>query len=92
MNPATCIGTCGTFSAILAYPLFVGSDIGFRLVIVAGAVSSLPAADVGSGVHGLAALDWCKESLSASPNVSMLISPSIRSISCDGDVAVLPVC
>ena len=64
----------------------------FRLVIVAGSVSSDMAGDVGSGVSGLAALDSCKESSSASPNVLMLISPSVRSISCDGDVAVLSVC
>ena len=92
MNPATCTGTCGTFSALLASPLFVGSDIVFRLVIVAGSVSSDTAGDAGSGVPGLAAPDSCRESSSASPNVSMLISPSVRSISCDGDVAVLSVC
>ena len=64
----------------------------FRLVIVAGSVFSETADDVGSGVPGLAALDSFKESSSASPNMSMLISPSVRSISCDGDVAVLSVC
>ena len=72
--------------------MFVGSDMVYRLVIVAGSVCSDTAGDVGSGVRGLAALDSCKESSSASPNVSMLISPSVRSISCDGDVAVLSVC
>ena len=72
--------------------MFVGSDMVFRLVIVAGSVSSDAAGDVGSGVPGLAAPDSCKEFSSASPNVSMLISPSVRSISCEGDVAVLSVC
>ena len=92
MNPATCTGTCGTFSAVLASPVFVGSDIVFHLVIVAGYVSSDRAGDAGSGVFGLAAPDSCRESSSASPNVSMLISPSVRSISCDGDVTVLSTC
>ena len=92
MNPATCTDAGGACSAVLAPPGFVGSDMVFRLVIVAGSVSSDTAGDVGSGVPGLAALDWCKESSSASPNVSMLISPSVRSISCDSDIAVLPVC
>ena len=64
----------------------------FRLVIVAGSVSSDTAGDVGSGIPGLAAPDSCKESSSASPNVPKLISPSVRSISCDGNVAVLSVC
>ena len=72
--------------------MFVGSDIVFRLVIVAGSVYSDPAGDVGSGVLGLSAPDSCMESSSTSPNVSMLISPSVRSISCDYDVAVLAVC
>ena len=88
MNPATCTGTCGTFSAVLACSVFVGSDMVFRLVIVAGAVSSDTAGDAGSGVAGLAALDSFNESSSASPNVSMLISLSVRSISCDWDLAV----
>ena len=94
VNPATCTGTCGTFSAVLASPVFVGSDMVFRLVIVAGSVSSDTAGDAGSGVPGLAALDSYNESSSASPNMSMLISgsPSVRSISCDGDVAVLSTC
>ena len=92
MNPATCTGTCGTFSAVLASPLFVGSEVVFRLVIVAGSVSSDTAGNVGSGVPGLAPLDSGKESSSASPNVSMLISPSVRSRSCDRDVADLFVC
>ena len=63
----------------------------FRLVIVTGSVSSDTGGDVGSGVPGLGTPDWCKASSSASPNVSLLISPSVRSISCDGDVAVLSV-
>ena len=92
VNPATCTDAGGIFSAVLAPPVFVGSDMVFRLVIVAGSVSSDMAGDVGSGVPGLVALDSCKESSSASPNVSMVISPSVRSISCDGDVAVLSVC
>ena len=92
MNPDTCTDAGGAFSAILASSVFVGNDMVFRLVIVAGSVSSDTAGDVGSGVPGLAAPDLCKESSSASPNVSMLISPSVRSISCDGDVAVLSVC
>ena len=92
VNPATCTGACGTFSAVLAPPGFVGSDMVFRLVIVAGSLSSDTAGEAGSGVFGLAATDSFSESSSASPNVSMLISPSVRSISCDGDVAVLSVC
>ena len=92
VNPATCTGACSTFSAVLAPAGFVGSDMVFRLMLVAGSVSSDPVGDAGSGVPGLAALDSCKESLSASPNISMLISPSVRSISCDCDVAVLSVC
>ena len=92
VNPATCTDAGGTFSAVLCPPGFVGNDMVFRLVIVAGSVSFDRAGDVGSGVPGLAAPDSCKESSSASPNVSMLISPSVRSISCDGDVAVLYVC
>ena len=72
--------------------MFVCSDMVFRLVIVAGSVSSDTAGNVDSDVPGLAAPDSSKESSSASPNVSMLISPSVRSISCDGDVAVLSVC
>ena len=92
MNPATCTGTCGTFSAVLASPVFVGSDMVFRLVIVVDSVSSDTVSDAGSGVPRLVALDSCNESSSASPNVSMLISPSVRSISCDSDVAVLSVC
>ena len=92
MNPATCTDAGGAFSAVLATPGFVGSDMVFHLVIVAGSVSSDPAGDVGSGVPGLAAPDLCKESSSASPNVSMLISSSVRSISCDGDVTVLSFC
>ena len=92
MNPATCTGTYGTSSAVLASPVFVGSDMLFRLMIVAGSVSSDKAGDAGSGVPGLEDLDSCRESSTASPNVSMLISPSVRSISCDGDVAVLSVC
>ena len=91
MNPATCTDAGGTFPAVLAPPGFVGSDMVFRLVIVAGSVSSDTVGDVGSGVSGLAAPDSCKEFSSASPNVSILISPSVRSISCDGDVAVLSV-
>ena len=92
MNPATCTDAGGTFPAVLASPVFVGSDMVFRLVIVAGSVSSDTAGDVGSGVPGLAAPDFCMDSSSAFPNVSMLISPSVRSISCDGDVAVLSAC
>ena len=92
MNPATCTDGGGTFSAVLAPSVFVGRDMVFRLVIVAGSVSSDTAGDVGCGVPGLAAPDSCKESSTASPKMSMLISPSVRSISCDGDVAVLSVC
>ena len=92
MNPATCSNAGGRFSAVLAPPVLVGSDMVFRLVIVAGSVSSDTVRDFGSGVPGLAAPDSCRESSSASPNVSMLISPSVRSISCNGDVAVLSVC
>ena len=92
MNPATCTDAGGAFSAVQAPPVFVGSDMVFLLVIVAGSVSSDTAGDVGSGVPGLAAPDLCKESSSAFHNVSMLISPSVRSMSCDGDVAVLSVC
>ena len=92
VNPATCTDAGGTFSAVLAPPVFVGSDMVFRLVTVAGSVSSDMAGDAGSGVLGLAAPDSCKESSSASPNVLILISPSVRSRSCDGDVAVLSVC
>ena len=92
MNPATCTDAGGAFSAVLAPSVFVGSDMVFRLVIVAGSVSSDTASDVGSGVPGLAAPDSCKELSSASSNVSMLISPSVRSISYDGDVAVLSIC
>ena len=52
--------------------MFVGSDMVFRLVIVADSVSSDPAGDVGSGVlPGLTAPDSCKEFSSASPNASM---------------------
>ena len=64
----------------------------FRQVIVAASVSSDTAGDAGSGVSGLAAPQSCNKSSSASPNVSILISSSVRSISCDGDVAVLSVC
>ena len=92
VNPATWTDAGGAFSAVLAPPVFLGSDMVFHLVIVAGSVSSHPAGDVGSGVPGLAAPDSCKESSSASPNMSMLICSSVRSISCDGDVAVLSVC
>ena len=92
VNPATCTDAGGTFSAVMAPPVFVGRDLVFRLVIVAGSGSSDTAGDVGSGVPGLAAPDSCTENSSASPNVLMLISPSLRSISCDGDVAVLAVC
>ena len=92
MNPATCTDAGGAFSAVLAPPVFVGSDMVFRLVIVAGSVSSDTARDVGSSVPGLAAPDLCKEFSIASPNVSMLISPAVRSISCDSHVAVLAVC
>ena len=92
VNPATCTDAGGIFSAVLATSVFVGSDMVFHLVRVAGSVSSDTAGDVGSGVPGLAALDSCKESSSASPNVSILISPSVRSISCNGDVAALSVC
>ena len=92
VNPATCTDAGGAFSSVLAPPVFVGSDMVIRLVIVAGSVSSDTAGDVGSGVPRLAAPDSCKEFSSASPNVLMLISPSVRSISCDSDVAVLAVC
>ena len=92
MNPATCTDAGGTFSAVLAPPVFVGSDVVFLLVIVADSVSSDMEGGVGPGVPGLAALDSCKESSSAGPNVSMLISPAVRSISCDGDVDILAVC
>ena len=92
VNPATCTDAGGAFSALLAPPVFVGSDMVFRPVIVAGSVSSDTAGDICSGVPALAAPDSCKESSSAFSNVSMLISPSVRSISCDGDVAVLSVC
>ena len=92
VNPATCTDAGGAFSAVLASPVFVGSDMVFRLVMVAGSVSSDTAGDVGSSVSGLAAPDSRKESSSASPNVSMLISSSVRSMSCDSDVAVLSVC
>ena len=91
VNPATCTDAGSAFSAVLAPSVFVGSDMVFRLMIVAGCVSSDTAGDVGSGVPGLAAPDSCKESWIASPNVSMLISPSVRSISCDGDVTILSV-
>ena len=92
VNPATCTDAGGTSSAVLVPPVSVGSDRVFHLVIVAGSVSSDMAGDVGSGVPGLAAPNSCKESSSTSPTVSMLISPSVRSISCDADVAVLSVC
>ena len=92
VNQATCTDAGGGLSVVLAPPVFVGSDMVFRLVIVAGSVSSDGAGDAGSGVFGLAGPDSCRESSSASPNVSMLISPSVRSISCDGDVAVLSTC
>ena len=92
MNPATCTDAGGAFSAVLAPQVFVGSEMVFRLVIVAGSVSSDTAGDVGSGVPGLAAPDSCKEASSASSTLSMLISPSVRSISCDGDAAVLSIC
>ena len=92
VNPVICTDAGGTFSALLAPHVFVGSDMVFRLVRVAGSVFSDTAGDVGSGVPGLAALDLCKESSSASPNVSMLISLSVRSISCDSDVTLLSVC
>ena len=74
VNPATCTGTCGTFSVVLASSVFVGSDMVYCLMIVAGSVSSDTAGDPGSGVSGLVALDSCKESSSASSNMSMLIS------------------
>ena len=92
MNPATCTDVGGTFSAVLAPPVFVSSDMVFRGLIFASSVSSDTARDVDSGVSGLAAPDSCKAFSRASPNVSMLISPSVRSISCDGNVAVLSVC
>ena len=92
VNPATCTGICGTFPAVLASPVFVGSDMVFRLVIVAGSVSSDTVGDARSAVPGLAARELCQDSSSASPNLSMSISPSVRSISCDSDVAVLSVC
>ena len=92
VNPATCTDTGGTFSAVLAPAVLVGSDLVFGLVIVAGSVSSDTAGDAGSGVPQLAALHSWKESWSTSPNVSMLISRSVRSISCHGDFAVLSVC
>ena len=92
MNPATCTDAGGAFSAVLAPAVFVGSDMVFRLVIVAGSVSSDTAGDVGSRLPGLAAFDSCKESSTTSPTLSMLISPSVWSISCDGNVAVLSVC
>ena len=92
VNPATCTDAGGALSAVLAPPVFVGSDMVFPLVMVAGSVSSDTAGDVGSGLSRLAAPDSCKESSSASPNVSMLITPSVRSMSCDGDVAVVSVC
>ena len=92
VTAATCTDVGGAFSAVLAPPGFVGSDMVFRLVIVTGSVSSDTAGNLGSGVPWLAAPDSCNKSSSASPNVSMLISPSVRSISCDGDVAVLSVC
>ena len=92
VNPATCTDAGGAFSSVLALPVLIGSDMMFRLVIVASSVSSDTSGDVGSGVPGLAAPDSRRESSSASPNVLMLISPSVRSISCDGDVAVLSVC
>ena len=92
VNPATCTDAGGAFPAVLASPVFVGSDMVFRLVIVAGSVASDTAGDLGSGVPGLAAPDSCRESSSASPNMSMLISPSVRSMSCDGDVAILSAC
>ena len=91
VNPATCTDPGGAFSAVLAPPVFAGSHMVFRLVMVAGSISSDTAGDVGSAVPGLAAPDSCKESSGASPDVSMLISPSVRSISGDGDVAVLSV-
>ena len=92
VNPATCTDVGGTFSVVLPSPVLVGSDMVFRLVMVAGSISTDPASDVGFSVPGLAPPDSCKESTSASPNVWMLISRSVRSISCDGDVAVLSVC
>ena len=92
MNPATCTDAGGSFSAVLAPSVFVGSDMVFRLVMVAGSVSSDTAGDVGSGLSVLEAPDSCKESSSAFPNASMLISFSVRSMSCDGDVAVSSVC
>ena len=92
MNLATCTDPGNTFFAVLAPTVFVCSDMVFRLVIVAGSVSSDTAGDVGSGVPGLAAPDSCKESSLAFPNVSMLISPYVQSTTCDGDVAVLSVC
>ena len=58
MNPAICTGACSTFSVVLASPVFVGSDMVFRLVIVDGSVSSDPSDDAGSRVPGLAALNW----------------------------------
>ena len=92
VNPATCTDAGGAFSALLSPPVFIGSDMVFCLVIVAGSVSSDTAGHAGSGMPGLAAPDSRKESSSASPTVSILISSSVRSISCDGDVAVLSVC
>ena len=92
VNPATCTDAGVALSAVLAPPVFVGSNMVFRLVIVASSVSSDTAGNVGSGVPWLAAPDSYKEFSSASPNVWMLISPAVRSISGDGDVAVLSIC
>ena len=91
MNPAICTGAGGAFSVVLASPVFVGSNMVLRLVIVAGSVSSDPSGDSGSGVPGLAALNSCKMFCSPSIKVLVLISSSVRSMS-PAWSAVLPVC
>ena len=62
MNPAICTGACRAFSTVLPSPVFVGSDLVFRLPVMidAGYVSSDLSGNPGSGVPGLAALNWWK--------------------------------
>ena len=83
MNPAICSGACRTFSTVLPSPVFVGSDLVFRLPVVidAGYVSSDLLGIAGSGAPGLAALNWWKILFNLVANVLVLISSSVWSMS-----------
>ena len=74
VNPATCTGPCGVFSAVLASSGYVVFDIVNLLVNVPGGVWSDPSGNAGTGVLGLDALDSWNMSCSASTNVLVLIS------------------